>query len=385
MTADKIIALAEPALGEEEKEAVASVIESGWLTMGERVARFEREFAELHGAQNAVAVSSCTAALHLLLASLGLGPGDEVLVPSLTFVATVNAVCYVGAKPVFVDIERETEPHISLQDAAKKVTRHTRAVIVMHYGGYVIDMKEWRRFADERSLLLIEDAAHAPGAEGVGTLSDGAAFSFFTNKNMTTSEGGMALARDSETLERVRLLRSHGMTSTTMDREKGHAHGYNVTAVGYNYRLDELRASIGLTQIKRLPLWNERRRELTALYRGELEEIEGVDAPFAGWAKTAAHLMPVLLPPGADGRRVMSEMRNRGVQCSMHYPPVHLFSVYRKMFPAVSLPETERFCQRELTLPLHPGLADEDVATVAAALHESLQGEYHAERAQAGV
>jgi dTDP-4-amino-4,6-dideoxygalactose transaminase len=368
-----MIPLAEPTLGREEIEALKAVIDSGWITMGERVLAFEKRFAQLHGASSAVAVDSCTAGLHLSLAALGIGPGDEVLVPSLTFVATVNAVLYTQATPVFVDIESQERPHISIADAGRKITPRTRAVIVMHYAGYLADMDAWRDFADKKGIALIEDAAHAPGVEGVGVKSDAAAFSFFSNKNMTTAEGGMVFARDTKVLERVRLMRAHGMTASTLDRYKGRAHTYDVVELGYNYRMDELRAAIGLAQLERLDGWNERRRNLTAVYRSEFARIEGAIVPFDGWAKTSAHIMPVLLPQTVSRSGVIEEMRKRGVQTSVHYPPAHLFSYHSQRFPGVSLPLTERFCERELTLPLYPGLTGEEARYVVTALEESVK------------
>ena len=261
------ISLSDPVIGEKEKEALCTVIDSQWITMGQRVAEFERSFAALHSAKDAVAVSSCTAGLHLCLMALNIGPGDEVLVPSLTFVATVNAVLYVGATPVFVDIEKESTPHISLADAQAKCTPKTKAVIVMHYGGYLVDLPKWRSFADTNQIFLLEDAAHAPSVGDVGRYSDLAVFSFFTNKNMTTAEGGMVLARDNSLLEDIRRLRSHGMTSLTLDRHRGHAYSYDVTMLGNNYRMDELRAAIGLVQLTRLKDWNKKRHNLSHSYR----------------------------------------------------------------------------------------------------------------------
>lgn len=368
-----MIPLAVPALGREEMEALKAVIESGWVTMGERVLEFERRFAQAHGAPGAVAVDSCTAGLHLALAALGAGEGDEVIVPSLTFIATVNSVIYTGATPVFADIESEDRPHVSIADAERKITSRTRAMIVMHYAGYLADMDVWRDFADKKGIALVEDAAHAPGVMGVGIKSDAAAFSFFSNKNMTTAEGGMVFARDPAVLERVRLMRAHGMTATTLDRHKGRAHSYDVVELGYNYRMDELRAAIGLAQLERLAGWNERRRSLAELYRRELGFIDGVSVPFGGWAKTSAHIMAALLPEGSSREAVMDEMRERGVQTSVHYPPAHRFTYHSRRFPGVSLPVTERFSARELTLPLYPGLADEDVKHVGGALAESLK------------
>jgi dTDP-4-amino-4,6-dideoxygalactose transaminase len=365
--------MAQPVLCEEEKEALSSVIDSGWLTMGERVAAFERAFAKLHGAEEAVAVNSCTAGLHLCLAALGIGPGDEVLVPSLTFVATVNAVCYVGATPVFVDIQTQSLPHISLKDSQRKLTGQTRGAIVMHYGGYPVDTKSWRSFCDAYGLKLIEDAAHAPGLDQVGKLADAAAFSFFTNKNMTTAEGGMVIAAQSKTLEKIKRLRSHAMTSSTLERHRGHASSYDVTMLGYNYRLDELRAAMGMVQLQRLLEWNERRRQLSSFYRRLIyKDLPGVSVPFSGQKESAAHLQAVLLPQGADRRQIMARLQQSGIQTSIHYPPVHCFSYYRSRFPAVRLPNTEEFYSKELTLPLHPLLSEDDCAFVVETLKKIL-------------
>lgn len=370
-----MISLSDPVLGEEEKKALCDTIDSGWLTMGDRVASFERAFADLHGVEDAVAVNSCTAALHLCLKALDIGPKDEVLVPSLTFVASVNAVLYVGATPVFVDIENEHTPHISLSEAETKCTPRTKAVILMHYGGYLMDLPAWRSFADAKTLFLIEDAAHAPGLNGVGRFADASAFSFFTNKNMTTAEGGMVIASKTSVIEPIRRMRSHGMTSVTLDRYRGHAHSYDVTRLGYNYRMDELRAAIGLVQLKHLRQWNQRRVELTHLYRKELSKnIPEIKIPFKGNHETTAHLMPVVLPTGVDRQEVMNQLRKAGIQSSIHYPPIHHFSYYRKKFPKVVLHKTEKFCDRELTLPLHPSLKQNDVERIVKSLQKATDG-----------
>ena len=189
--------------GREEEATLAEVIRSGWITMGQRVRSFEEAFALAHAKPDAVAVNSCTAALHLILAALGIGPGDEVLVPSLTFVATPNSVVYTGAEPVFVDIEGLDTPFLSLADAASKCTTRTKAVIVVHFAGYLVNSEVWRQFASERGLHLIEDAAHAAGVRDAGSIGEAAAFSFYGNKNMTTAEGGAVTASDPEILEKV--------------------------------------------------------------------------------------------------------------------------------------------------------------------------------------
>ncbi len=368
-----MLLVAEPTLGEEEKAALAAVIDAGWITMGDRVRAFERAFADGQGVQDAVAVSSCTAGLHLVLAALGLGPGDEVLVPAATFVATANCVLHVGATPVFVDIEDLDLPLMSLTDASAKVTERTRAVILVNYAGYLPDRDRWRAFAEARGLLLIEDAAHAAGVEGAGAIGDAGVFSFYGNKNMTTAEGGMVIARDSALLDRVRNLRGHGMTSGTQQRLTGHANGYDVTALGFNYRMDEFRAAIGLVQLAKLPAWNAKRRSLTETYRSLLErDCPDVLMPFSEPRASAHHILPILLPQGVDRQRLADSMRADGVQTSVHYAPLHHFTYYRDRFPDVSLPRTEEFARRELTLPLHPKMEERDVATVTQALLHAL-------------
>ena len=368
------ISLSIPVVGEEEKSALREVIESGWLSMGAKVQAFESEFAARHGQKSAVAVNSCTAALHLILCALNIGPGDEVLVPSVTFVATVNAVLYVGATPVFIDIEDLEHPLISLDNAAAKSSPKTRAVIVMHYGGYVADVQRWRDFCDSRGIRFVEDAAHAPLVPGVGRLSDASAFSFFANKNMSTAEGGMVLSPDEDMLSSIRRMRGHGMTSDTLVRHRGHAYSYDVTMLGFNYRLDELRAAVGLVQLRHLPEWNRKRNALTQLYRRKLaSETPSILVPFGKEHTTSAHLMPVLLPENSRREGVMDSLRRSGIQSSIHYPPVHLFSYYRELYPGIVLPKSEEFCRRELSLPLHPALGETNVGRVVAGLRTALE------------
>ncbi|MBV9653602.1 MAG: DegT/DnrJ/EryC1/StrS aminotransferase family protein, partial [Acetobacteraceae bacterium] len=362
---EPMLLVAEPTLGQEEKAALASVIDSGWITMGSRVRAFEQAFAAEHGVDDAVAVSSCTAALHLILAALGVGPGDEVLVPSLTFIATINSVLYCGARPVFVDIESCETPILSLADAARKVTPRTKAVVVMHYGGYLADAAAWTRLARSLGLFLIEDSAHALGAARGPIYGDAAAFSFFGNKNMTTAEGGMVTARDPGVLALIRQARGHGMTTGTTQRLRDGSITYDVTMLGWNYRMDELRAAIGLVQLRKLGSWITRRQELTALYRGLLGECcPSVTVPFREWPVATPHILPIVLPPGVSPRHVAEGLRAQRIQTTNHYPPAHLFSWHSKAVPSTILPETESFAARELTLPLHPGLSRPDVVRV---------------------
>lgn len=372
-TQEPVIMVAEPIIGPEEKAALCQVIDSGWITMGDRVKTFERSFSEMHGARDCVAVDSCTAGLHLILAALGLGPGDEVLVPAMTFVASVNCVLYVGAKPVFVDIASPEKPLMSLEDAAAKCTSRTKAIILVHFAGYLADRESWQSFATERGLLLIEDAAHAAGLPEAGTYGVAAAFSFYGNKNMTTAEGGTVVAQDPNLLERIRTMRGHGLTSGTFQRVASRDRSYDVTMLGFNYRMDELRAAIGLVQLTKLQGWNDKRKTLTALYRMLLaERCPEVQVPFSMDWRSSYHILPVLLPKGKNRQDVIDQLRSAGIQTTIHYPPAHRFSFYRSLMPGISLPKTEDFADRELTLPLHPRLEEVHLDRITRSLAAAL-------------
>ena len=365
------IPLSDTALNEREIEAVSCVLRSGWLSMGETTEKFERKFAEFTGATHAIAVSNGTAALHLACAALELGPDDEVLCPSLSFVATANAIRYTGAKPVFCDIRGEDDLTVNPDELAARITPRTKAVVVMHYGGYACAMPEITALANEYGLYLIEDAAHAPGARAAGracgTWGDVGCFSFFANKNMTTGEGGMVTTHSDAIAAKVRLMRSHGMTSLTLERHRGRAFSYDVVELGYNYRLDEMRAALGLVQLEQLADWNKQRRVLVRRYRALLQEASGSGwtVPFAELAveDASCHIMPILLDPGVDRAKVMRRMRADGVQTSIHYPAIHTFSYYRDEY-AVQLPWTEAAAARQLTLPLYPSMTNREVERV---------------------
>lgn len=372
-TAEPVIMTAEPILGPEEKAALCEVIDSGWITMGDRVRSFERLFSEIHQAKDCVALGSCTAGLHLIMAALDLGPGDEVLVPAMTFVASVNSILYVGAKPVFVDIESPAKPIMSLEDAEAKCTSRTKAIVLVHFAGYLAEKEQWQAFAEERGLMLIEDAAHAAGLPEAGTYGVAAAFSFYGNKNMTTAEGGTVVTRDPALLEKIRVMRGHGLTTGTFQRVASRDRSYDVTMLGFNYRMDELRAAIGLVQLRKLLSWNDKRKTLTALYRMLLaERCPDVQVPFSMDWRSSYHILPVVLPSGTIRQDVIDFLRESGIQTTIHYPPAHLFSLYRSLMPGVRLPQTEEFAERELTLPLHPRLEEEHLdritRTLAAAL-----------------
>jgi dTDP-4-amino-4,6-dideoxygalactose transaminase len=366
--------------GPEEEQAALEVIHRRWLTMGAVTQEFEREFADFVGAKHALAVSSCTDALHLACLALGIGDGDEVIAPSLTFVATTNSILYTQADVRFADILGETDLTISPEEIEKCITPRTKAIMVMHYGGYPCHMTEIMKIARNHGLAVIEDAAHAPGATynecALGTWGDVGCFSFFSNKNLATGEGGMLVTERDDIAEKVKLLRSHGMTTLTWDRHRGHASTYDVLDLGHNYRIDEIRAAIGLVQLRKLSENNTRREIITERYRQGLGEFMswGVELPFldAG-GQPAYHIFPLLLPPSVERQLFMEGMRKRGIQTSVHYPPIHKFSYYQRRYPGVSLPVTESIASREVTLPLYPGMTDKDVEDVLGAMSEVLR------------
>jgi dTDP-4-amino-4,6-dideoxygalactose transaminase len=332
--------------------------------------RFEEAFARFVGARAAVAVTNGTAALHLAAAALGLGPGDEVICPTLTFVATAAAMRQTGATVVFADSTSPDDFAIDPAEIHRLAGPRTRAVAVLHYGGHPADMDAVRAAADEHGLLVIEDAAHALGAylgdAHCGTIGDAGCFSFFPNKNMTTGEGGMVVFADEEAAARARRLRSHAMTTLTWDRHRGHAASYDVLGLGFNYRIDELRAALGIVQLERLPELNERRAHLAARYAERLEGSALRVPSLGGRGRSAHHIVPVLAPSESERDRLRDALRAERIQTSVHYPAIHRFTFYAEGAPA--LPRAEDITDRVLTVPLHPNLADEDVDTVVDAL-----------------
>ncbi|NWF93580.1 MAG: DegT/DnrJ/EryC1/StrS family aminotransferase [Syntrophaceae bacterium] len=355
-------------LGKEEELEVLKVLRSRWLSTGPVTERFEKAFSERLGGGYGVGVSSGTAALHLALASLGLKNGDEVILPSLTFVATANAVLYVGARPVFADIVSLEDLNISPLEIERKVTKRTKAIVVMHYGGYPCDMGSVMEIARSRGLSVVEDAAHAPGAEyegrRCGTIGDVGCFSFFSNKNLVTGEGGMVVTRSKVLADRIRRMRSHGMVALSWDKFRGHLSSYDIETLGYNYRITEIQSVLGLVQLRKLDRNNRKRKRLVEIYRRELQEVEEISVPFSKFKGIPSyHLFPVLLGASINRNLVMERLKKFGIQTSVHYPPVHLFSLYRKHFGyrRGMLPKTEEVSRRELTLPLHPRMDEKDM------------------------
>jgi len=357
-----------------EEQAVLGCLRSKWISTGPRTAEFERLFAEMLGSEvGAVALSNCTVALHLAMVLAGVGVGDEVICPSLTFVATANAIRYVGGVPVFADIKGIHDLNIDPNDIERKITPQTKAILVMHYGGFACDMERIMELARVHNLKVIEDACHGPFSEyqgrKLGTIGDVGCFSFFSNKNISTGEGGMLVTRHPEYAARAKLLRSHGMTTMSYQRSKGHSTSYDVVEYGYNYRMDDIRASIGVAQLGKIMPDLAKRAEVRRWYGDRLAGVAGLVVPFANRTEFVSnYIFPVVLETGDAQRR--DELRDAlaaaGIQTSVHYPPVHRFSTYQQFCRV--LPLTEQVADRLVTLPMYSSMSMANVDEISQAL-----------------
>ncbi|GAA1580656.1 MULTISPECIES: DegT/DnrJ/EryC1/StrS family aminotransferase [Streptomyces] len=380
MTARERIPVMVPWLGEEEARAAADAVLSGWVAQGPRVADFERAFAERVGAEHGIAVSSCTTALHLALIALGLGPGDEVVVPSLSFIATANAVLYTGARPVFADVEEATG-NLTPQTVDAVRTPRTKAVLAVHQGGVPADVHALRAACADWGAALVEDAACGIGAT-VGGKSVGqgaliAAWSFHPRKVITTGEGGMVTTDDAARAERLRRLREHGMSVSAAQR---HASGRPVAEryleVGYNYRMTDIQAAVGLVQLGRLDEIVTRRRELAARYEQLLAPIPGlrpVRDPAHGEGNFQSYwvLLAEDFPVGRDA--LLEALADAGISARRGIMAAHLEPAYAG-HAAAPLPVTERISRNSLILPLFHTMTHAQQDRVAAVLHEQAGG-----------
>lgn len=363
--------------GLEEEQAVLETLRSKWISTGPKTTAFEADFAGMLGARHALALANCTVSLHLAMKILGVGPGDEVICPSLTFVATVNAVRYVDAVPVFADICGDADLTMDPQDIERKITPRTKAIVVMHYAGFPCAMDEIMRIARKHDLKVIEDACHGPlsdyGGRKLGTIGDVGCFSFFSNKNISTGEGGMLVTNDMGLYEHAKLLRSHGMTTLSYERSKGHSTGYDVVESGYNYRMDDIRASIGIVQLRKLEDDLKKRAAVRQWYEEAFFPVRGVTVPFTGHGGFVSnYIFAVLIDEEHAAFRdsIRTGLHEAGVQTSMHYPPVHLFSIYREC--STPLPLTESAARRLITLPMYSSMKKEDVAYISTSMNTIL-------------
>jgi len=363
--------------GKEEEEAVVDTLRSKWISTGPRTAEFEHKFAEMLNVGHALALSNCTVSLHLALLLSGIEPGDEVICPSLTFVATANAIRYLNAVPVFADIKSLEDLTIDPLDIEKKITGRTKAIMVMHYGGFGCDMSKIEAIASKYNLKLIEDACHGPLSEyngkKLGTFGEFGCFSFFSNKNISTGEGGMLVTDNTELYNKAKIVRSHGMTSLSFDRAKGHTTEYDVIALGYNYRMDDIRASIGIVQLDKLEEDLKQRARVRDYYISQLNSLNDIIIPFRDYKFFSSnYIFPVILKNSTVEKRkqVRDYLSKNGIQTSIHYPAVHRFSIYSEF--SSSLPLTEYVADNLITLPMFSRLTNESINYIRVNLEKAL-------------
>ncbi len=361
---------------EEENKAIIDVLNSKWISSGPKTIEFETKFADMLGVRYAVAVSSCTAALHLAVLAAGIGPGDEVIVPSLTFVATVNCIKYAGGTPVFCDVIAKDNLCIDHEQIEKLITPRTKAVIVMHYGGFACNLDRITEICEKAGIAMIEDACHGPMSEyhgrKLGTFGLAGCFSFFSNKNISTGEGGILVTNSDEVYDKVKLLRSHGMTTMSYERSTGHSTSYDVIGLGYNYRFNDILAGIGIVQLDKLMSDIVKRQHVREKYISLLGDDDRIIIPFKEYdMQSSLYIFPVVLGGDAGSRDDMRQfLADRGIQTSMHYPPAHRFSIYKDL-PA-ELPVTEYVADHEFTLPMYGALRDDEIEYIAKTIKEGL-------------
>lgn len=365
---------------EEEEMAVIETIRSKWISMGPKCLELESLFSEMLNVKHSVSLSNCTDALHLAFKVLGIEENDEVICPSLTFAATVNAIRYVGGKPVFCDIESLQSINISAKNIEKLITENTKAIIVVHLAGFPCKMDEIMSLAKKHNLKVVEDACHGPLSEykgkQLGTIGDVGCFSFFSNKNISTGEGGMIVTNDDKLVEKIKLLRSHGMTTMSYQRAKGHATSYDIVDLGYNSRMDDIRASIGIVQLKKLKKDLDLRIRVRERYLAKLSEIKGIIVPFSNNEEYVSnYIMPIILAESTAEKRdlIREKLHESGIQTSVHYPAIHRFSIYKEY--KATLPITEYVTDNEITLPMFGSLTNEEVDYICDSLKKILDNE----------
>jgi dTDP-4-amino-4,6-dideoxygalactose transaminase len=357
-------------------EAANEVYRSGWLSMGPRTEELERAFAEYTGSGRCLAVSSCTAGLHLAMSGAGLGPGDEAIVPSITFVASANAVAYTGATPVFAEIAAVDRPWLSAEAAERAITPKTKAIVGVSYGGHPGEIEELAQLAAGRGLTLIEDAAHGSGSwlgeRHLGTFGLAGAISFSAGKNLGVGEGGMLLTDDEELAERARLMRWHGVTRSIWERHRTGTESYDVAGLGFNYRIDDARAALARSRLRRLDDDNQRRAELAAVYREQLGELGGLSLLAAppDSARVSYSMFAVVVDEGVDRDAFRDSLARSGIQTSVHFSPVHRFELYAPS--GADLPVSDAFAARAVSLPMFAEMEEGQQARVIEAVRAAL-------------
>ncbi|HEJ9672547.1 TPA: UDP-4-amino-4-deoxy-L-arabinose aminotransferase [Proteus mirabilis] len=368
-----------PAIGDEEIKAVEIVLRSGWITTGPQNHQLEQDFCEKFGSKHAIAVCSATAGMHVVLMAMGIGPGDEVITPSQTWVSTINIITLLGAEPVMVDIDRDTLM-VSAESVKKAITPRTKAIIPVHYAGAPCDLDALRAVADEAGIPLIEDAAHAIGTrykdEWIGEKGT-SIFSFHAIKNVTCAEGGLVVTDDDELANRVRCLKFHGLGVDAFDRQvQGRKPQAEVVEPGYKYNLSDIHAAIAVVQLSRLEEMNAKRAELVALYREKLQDspLEMLSVPEYPHLH-ANHLFMVRVDKnacGIDRDTFMEKLKQKEIGTGLHFRAAHTQKYYRERYPSLSLPQSEWNSATLCSLPLFPDMSNKDVIRVVDAINEIL-------------
>jgi len=377
---ENFLPFSRPSIGEEEIEAVSQVLRSGWITTGPQANQLEQDFAATFGCKHAIAVSSATGGMHVTLMALGIGPGDEVITPSQTWVSTLNMIVLLGAEPVMIDVDPDTLM-INADDVAAAITPRTKAIIPVHYAGAPLDLDPMYALAEQHGIAIVEDAAHAAGTRyrdrWVGAQGT-AIFSFHAIKNMTCAEGGLVATDDDELAAKVRALKFHGLAVDAFDREvQGRKPQAEVVEPGFKYNLADIQAAIAVVQLRRLPEINARRTELANLY---LEKLQG--SPFIPMKSPdyphlhAWHLFMIRVDTdrlGFSRDQLMERLKAKGIGTGLHFRAAHTQKYYRERYPELSLPNTEWNTERLCSLPLFPDMQDSDVDRVVAALFSLLE------------
>ena len=366
---------------EREAQAAYDTIKSGWISTGPKNAELEQMFVDMWKVKYAVSMSNCTSSLHTCCMVCGFGPGDEVIVPSLTFAASCNCIRYVGATPVFADIVGPGHINIDPKDIEAKITPRTKGIVVVHMAGFPADMDAIMAIAKKHNLKVIEDACHGPLSEykgrKLGTIGDCASFSFFSNKNISTGEGGMFITNNEEMAQKARLIRSHGMSTMSYQRASGHATEYDITCLGYNFRMDDIRAAIAIEQLKKLPGDLETRIAVRKRYVDRLTKNARIAVPFADCGEfTSNYIFPiVILDSTKEKRNALREyIHAQGIQTSVHYPAAHHFSTYREL--GAVLPQTDYVTDNEVTLPMYAALTMEQVDFICDTVEKGIKKIY---------
>ena len=364
---------------EKEIDAVSETFRSQWISTGPKCEELEKLFQDMLNVKYAVSLTNCTAALHLACILCDIKEGDEVLCPSLTFAASVNCIRYVGATPVFCDVVGPDHLNIDPIEIEKNITKNTKAIIVVHMAGFPAKMDEIMAIANKYNLKVIEDACHGPLSEykgkKLGTIGDIGCFSFFSNKNISTGEGGMLVTNNEEMAKKARLLRSHGMTTMSYQRATGHATSYDILELGYNYRMDDIRASIGVVQMKKLSDDLKKRINVRKRYIEQLSKVKGIAVPFADNTEFVSnYILPIVLKNSTSEKRdrIRENLHAAGIQTSVHYPAVHKFSIYSQY--KATLPKTEYITDNEITLPMYGSLTNDEIDFIVETLNKALNG-----------